>query len=131
MGGFFIKGVFMEKLVELFKNKKFMYIFSGFIALIGLIIILRPKGENPEKDDSEELKNIIKETNKTVKLIKKKNEELERNSHGKSIAQSNSTRKSKQITDTGNNEKGKGTPTGKQDDELDDSEDDDIDEPKQ
>lgn len=119
----------MEKLVELFKNKKFMYIFSGFIALIGLIIILKPKGEKtPEKDDSEELKNMIKETNKTVKLIKKKNEELEKNSHGKSIVKSDSPGKSNKVNEPGN-EKGKGKTAGKQDEPVNDEPNDDEDEP--
>lgn len=122
----------MEKLKELFKNKKFLIIFTGFIALIAAIILLRRKPlesqENNRIKRLEDIENNLNNSIKNLKLIKRKNEELERNSHGKSIAGKNSKRQSVQTDEPGK-EKGKtaeDTQLESSDSGADDSDDSEI-----
>lgn len=99
----------MEKLAELFKNKKFLYLFSGFIALIGLIVIIKNRNNDvPENNEIDEIKNQLKEQQKTLKLIKQKNIELEKNSHGKEL-RNGGKRGETGIESTGKEGKGKTT----------------------
>lgn len=113
----------MEKLINLFKNKRFLAIFSGFLLLTGLILIIRKKPENNDKiNDKDDFKNELKNEIKSIKGLIKKNKELEEKANGKSITKSNSAGKPKPTKSDDNGEKGKRQTT-----EIDDGTDDESD----
>lgn len=108
-----------EKLIELFKNKKFMLIFSGFIALIGLVLILKRKSpESEESNNAEnEEKKRIREQKKTIRELERKNRELEEKANGKSITGNDSKGKQSKIKSDDSGEEGQGKTTGVNEDE--------------
>ena len=91
-----------SKIIELMKNRKFLFILGGVIIFIGgLILIFRKSGKSEEKPAQDEGKNnLISEQRKTIKELQKKNKQLEEKARGKNIGSSN-TRKPIESVESG------------------------------
>ena len=71
----------MEKLRELLKNKKFMIIFSSFIALIGLIIIFRRNSSESQDNGENQINSLKIEQDNIKKDLKQSLNEQYRERH--------------------------------------------------
>jgi hypothetical protein len=114
----------MEKLVELFKNNKFTWIFSSFLGIVALIFLLREKPEEIDNNSElEEMKEKLKQADKNLRTIKKKNKELEEKTNGRQISDTSGNGRKKRADESREEGKGK-TEEGL--DELDDELNDEV-----